>query len=132
LKEPSPPIASLNPETLLHPPVLSSQLRLLYLSGGISGDRGKNEPSRPLVFGERLAEVPDLILREFLAVFDLDDRRRDFSQARARKADNGNVLDLGMGLEEILYLDRVDILSSRYNGVFLYGVMKRSICPVYI
>ncbi len=95
------------------------QLGLLYLAGGIARDGGENYPVRALVAREAQAVFVYLLLGAALPLLHLDDGGGNFAEAGVRQADNGNVLYLLVGGEEILYLDGVNVLAAGNNNVLL-------------
>ena len=95
-----------------HAAVLLPQLGLLDFSGGVPGDGGEDDPAGPLVPGQIGAELVDLALGAGHALLHLDDGGGDLPQPRVGQADDGHIVDLGVGGEEVLDLDGVQVLAA--------------------
>src|SRR6186997_1567898 len=81
--------------------------------GGVEGDFAWN-----LVVGQvRAAEGPDLVRGEGLAGARLDRRVDALAPVVVGHAEDGGVLDLGMAVERVLDLGRVDIDPARDDHV---------------
>src|ERR1022692_2126296 len=64
-----------------------------------------------------LAECLNFLRRGGLAGFELHPRQDGFTEAGVGDADDVDVGDLGMGVQEVLDFARVDVLSAADNGV---------------
>ena len=89
-----------------------AQLGLLDLAGWVAGDGGEDDSAGALVAGKVEAEGVHLVLGERHAGLDLDDGGGDLAEALVGKADHGDVLHLGIGAQEVLDLDGVEVLAA--------------------
>ena len=92
---------------------------LLDLACGVPRNVCQYDLLRSLVTGKLVAELFELFNRTIAAGFDLDDRAGDLTESLVGESDDGNVLDLGIFLEEVLDLDGIDILAAGYDNVLL-------------
>ena len=99
--------------------VLLPQLGLFDLAGGVAGHVGEDDLPGPLVPGQIGAELVDLTLGAGHAVLHLDNGRGDLAQALVGQADDGHVVDLGIGGEEVLDLNGVEVLAAGDDDVLL-------------
>ena len=73
-----------------------SQAGLFDFSGGVAGDGIEENSAGSLVARQFFAEGEKLVFSHFLPGFQLDNRRRDFTQAPVGQADDCHVLNLGV------------------------------------
>ena len=89
------------------------------LTGGVSRNVSQDDLLRPLVAGKLVAELLEFFYSAVAAGFDLDDGACDLAQSLIGKSDYCDVLYLRIFLEEVLDLDRVDVLTAGYDNVLL-------------
>ena len=102
-----------------HAAVFLPQLGLFDLAGGVAGHVGKDDLPGPLIPGQVGAELVDLALGAGHAVLYLNDGRGDLAQALVRQTDDGHIVDLGVGGQEVLDLDGVEVLTAGDDDVLL-------------
>ena len=85
---------------------------LFDLAGRVSRNVCEYYLLRSLVTGKLVAELLEFLNGAVASGFDLYDRTCDLTETLVGKTDDGNVLDLGIFLEEVLDLDRVDVLTA--------------------
>ena len=99
--------------------VLFTELRLFNLAGRISGNLGEDDLAGSLVAGKLAAVVVDLFFCAGKAFLDLHDRRRNLAETLIGQADDSDVLDRLECVQEVLDLNRIEILAAGDNDVFL-------------
>ena len=104
--------------------VLLPQFGLFDLAGGVAGDGGEDDLPGALVPGQVSAELVDLALCAGHALFDLDDGGGDLPQPLVGQADDGHVVDLGVGGQEVLNLHRVQVLAAGDDDVLFRSTKK--------
>ena len=103
--------------------VTLAELGLFDLARGIARHVGEDDLAGTLIARQTHAKLVDLLLGAGHALLDLNDGRGNLAQTLVGQADNGNVADLLVGTEEVLDLDRVEVLSARDDNV-LFAVYK--------
>ena len=67
---------------------------------------------RSLVLRKLHAEFLDIILRAGITLFDLNDRGSLLSESLIRKSDDRDILHRLIAVQEVLDLDRINILTA--------------------
>ena len=108
--------------------VFLAKKRLLNLACGVARHWCENNLLRTLVSRKLVAELLNLVKSAAAVRLRLDNRTGNLAETLVRKTDYRDILDLWILLKEILYLDRVDVLSAADDYVFLavYKVIKPS------